>query len=137
MFTLIKLAFQVVFKPYSLNDKTSCKKFIENILTLIKPLAAANKITIDETLLNQLEKILANDALFDYFFDLVKDQISNNDVLFESADESAIVSLCETSKARTQMGENMPEAINPIVVISLVTQMISLINAMKQFRMNQ
>jgi hypothetical protein len=137
MFTLIKLAFHVVFKPYSLNDKTSCRKFLENILTLIKPLAAANKITIDDTLLNQLEKILANDALFDYFFDLVKDQISNKEVLFESADESAIVSLCEMSNARAKTGENMPEAINPVLVISLVTQIISLINAMKQTRLEK
>ncbi|MCL2120461.1 MAG: hypothetical protein FWH27_18770 [Planctomycetaceae bacterium] len=43
MFPLIRLALQAIVKPYSLGDKTSCKKFLENLHALVKPLAAQTK----------------------------------------------------------------------------------------------
>lgn len=128
MFKIIRLVMQVAFKPYSLGDKASCKKFIENLLALIKPMAAANNVTLDDTIIAHIEKILASDALFEYFFDLIANQLQSEELIFESADEEAITALCITSN------ETMPETVNPLVVISLVTQIISLINAIKEMK---
>lgn len=130
MFKLIRLAMQVVFKPYSLSDKASCKKFIENVLALIKPMSAANKITIDDTIITHIEKILASDTLYEYFFDLIANQLQTEELIFESVDEEAVTVLCVTSS------ETMPEAISPLVIISLITQIISLINAMKRLQVS-
>jgi hypothetical protein len=104
------------------------QKFIENILSLIKPMAADNNVTIDDTIIAHIEKIHANDTLFDYFFDLTVNQLQTEAPIFESADEGAITVLCETSN------KMMPEAVNPLVIISLVTQIISLINALKRLQ---
>ncbi len=130
MFKLLQLAFQVVFKPYSLGDKASCKKFIENVLALVKPMAANNNITLDETIIAHIEKILANETLFAYFFDLIVSHLQIEEPVFESADNEAITALCETAN------ETMPEAISPVIIISLVTQIVSLINAMKKFQVS-
>jgi hypothetical protein len=134
MFTLMKLALQVVFKPYSLGEKASCRKFLENVLTLVKPMAKANNISMDDAIIVQVERILASDALFDYFYQLIADQFSTNEVLFESADEETVITLCENVNSARQTGENLPESVNPILVISIATQLISLINALKKSR---
>lgn len=130
MFQLIRLALQVVFKPYSLTDKTSCKKFIENILALVKPLAAQTKTELDDKLIQHLEYILQTDTLFDWFYKILVEQFSSDDVVFEDVAESEVVALLEQAAP-----EPMPEAISPLVIVSLVTQVISLINAIKKNRM--
>ena len=128
MFKILRIAFQVVFKPYSLNDKATCKKFVENILALIKPLAAQSKTEIDDSIIQHLEYILKTDTLFDWFYQLVIDQFSTDEVVFESVDDSFVVEALNASQ------EQEPEAISPIVIVSLVTQIISLINAIKNMK---
>lgn len=127
MFKLIRLAMQVFLKPYSLDDKTSCKKFFENLIALVKPLAAQTKTELDDKLIQQLEYILKTDALFDWFYKILVDQFSTNEVVFEDVAESEVVALLEQAAP-----EPTPEAISPLVIISLVTQIISLINALKK-----
>jgi hypothetical protein len=128
MFKIIQLALQVVFKPYMLSDKASCKKFIENILSLVKPIAGQSKTEIDDKIVQHLEYILKTEALFDWFYQLVVDQFSTEEVIFESVDDSFVVETLNSSN------EPVPEAISPIVIISLVTQIISLINALKKMK---
>ena len=129
MFPLIRLALQVAFNPNSLGDKASCKKFLTNLLALIKPLAAQTKTDLDDKILQHLEYILKTDALFDYFFKLISDQFAANEIIFEDVNESEVTALVE------QTAEPLPEAINPVLIISLVTQIISLINALKKSRL--
>jgi len=127
MFPLIRLAMQVIFQPQSLGDKASCKKFLTNLLALVKPLAAQTKTDLDDRLIQQLEYILKTDALFDYFYKLISDQFTTNEIIFEEANEAEVLAIVEQSAA-----EPLPEAINPVLVISLITQIISLINALKR-----
>lgn len=130
MFPLIRLAMQVFLKPYSLGDKASCKKFLENLLALVKPLAAQTNTQMDDKILKHLEYILKTDALFDWFYQLIVDQFSSNDLVFEEMDETELVTMIEQSSQ-----EPLPEAINPLLIISFVTQIISLINALKKARL--
>ncbi|MCL2119787.1 MAG: hypothetical protein FWH27_15330 [Planctomycetaceae bacterium] len=131
MFPLIRLTLQAFFKPYSLGDKASCKKFLTNLLALVQPLAAQTKTNLDDKMLEHLEYILKTDALFDYFYKLIADQFSTNAIIFEDVNESEVIALVEQSSP-----EPLPEAISPVLILSLVTQIISLINAMKKAKLD-
>jgi len=127
MFKLIRLAMQVFLKPYSLGDKASCKKFLENLIALVKPLVTQTKTDLDDKILQHLEYILKTDALFDWFYKLIFDQLSTESVVFEDVNEAELVSIVKQSSP-----EPMPEMINPVLIVSLVMQIISLINAIKK-----
>ncbi|MCL2119624.1 MAG: hypothetical protein FWH27_14505 [Planctomycetaceae bacterium] len=127
MFPLIRLALQAFFKPYSLGDKASCKKFLTNLLALVKPLAAQTKTELDDKVLEHLEYILKSDALFEYFYKLISDQFATSETIFEEVNESEVIALVEQSSPKP-----LPSAINPVLIVSLVTQIISLVNAMKK-----
>ena len=138
MFPLLKLACLVLLKPYKVTDKESCRKFLFDMIPLIKPLAAKTETKLDDELLKHLTFVLNNDALFDYVYRLIFDQLQTEEILFESAVEGTVLELCiqgknhpEGLRAHRTHGEDNPETINPIVIISLVTQLISLINTMK------
>ncbi|MCL2120462.1 MAG: hypothetical protein FWH27_18775 [Planctomycetaceae bacterium] len=81
--------------------------------------------------MQHLEYILKTDALFDYFFKLISDQFATNAIIFEDVNESEVIALVEQSSP-----EPLPEAINPVLIVSLVTQIISLINALKKFKLD-
>jgi hypothetical protein len=118
-------------KSYSLGDITSCKKFLTDLLALVKPLAAQTKTELDDKIIQHLEYILKTDALFEYFYKLIADQFATDEIIFEEANESEVIALVEQSSS-----EALPEAINPILIVSLVTQIIALINAIKQAKLN-
>ena len=130
MFPLIRLALQVAFNPNSLSDKDSCKKFLTNLLALVKPLAAQTKTDLDDKILAHLEYILKTDALFDYFYKLIADQFATNEIIFEDVNEAEVVAVLEET-----LPEPLPEVINPVLIVSLVTQIISLINAIKNAKL--
>jgi len=127
MFSLIRLALQVGLKQYSLSDKASCRKFLLNLVAALKPMAAQTKTEIDDKILQQLEYILKNDVLFDYFYKLISDQFSTDAIIFEEVNESEMIAIVEQSSP-----EPLPEVINPILIVSLVAQVISRINAIKK-----
>ena len=131
MFQLIRLAMQVFLKLYSLGDKASCKKFLENLIALVKPLTAQTKTDLDDRILQHLEYILKNDALFDWFYKLIADQFSTSEIVFEGVNDAELIAIVEQSSP-----EPMPEMINPILIVSLVTQIISLINAIKKAKLD-
>ncbi len=128
MFDFLKLAAQIVLKPFALDDKESAKKFLLDLINGIKPLAASNRIKLDDALLKHLQFVLNNDALFGYVYNLILDQLRTADILFESADEDTILELCENT---VPDHAEYPEAINPVLIISFVTQIVSIINAIK------
>ena len=130
MFPLIRLVLQVTLKPHLLTDKASCKKFLLNLLDLAKPLAAKTKTELDDKVVHHLEYILKTDALFEYFYKLIADQFATNEIIFEDVNESEVNAIVE------QSAEQLPEAINPIVIVSLVVQIISLINAIKKAKLD-
>ena len=128
MFTFVKLAVQVLLKSHKLTDKDSCKKFAIELISLVKPLALTTKTNLDNDFLSHLEYVIANDVLFAYVYSLIRDQFSTDETVFESVNEDVILELCDNTAVS---GENLPEAINPVVIISLVSQIISIINAIK------
>ena len=103
-----------------------------------KPLAAKTETRLVGKILKHLEFVLNNDALFDYVYRLIADQLQTEEILFESAVEETILKLCKQGQNhpeglrtnRTHKEDN-PEVINPVLIISLVTQIISIINTIK------
>jgi len=128
MFDFLMLATQVILKPFQLGDRDACKKFLIDVIQSVKPLAAASKTKLDDNLLEHLQFVLNSDALYAYVYKLILDQLQTKEVLLESTDEDTILELCDTT---TATDENLPKTINPIVVITLVSQIISIINAIK------
>jgi len=106
-----------------------------------KPLAAKTELRLVDKILKHLEFVLNNDALFDYVYRLIADQLQTEEILFESAVEETILELCkqpesqnhpEGLRANRTRKEGNPEVINPALIIALVTQIISIINTMKK-----
>ena len=128
MLNILKLAAQVALKPYNLTDKNSYKEFLLNLVSLVTPLAQKTRVSLDDVLLKHLKIILNNDLLFDYVYTLVRHQLQTEEILFESMDEDVILELCENAVSNNT---EFPEAINPIVIVSLISQIISIINSIK------
>lgn len=129
MFKYIKFVLQMVFKPYSLGDKESCKKFVSNIVALLKPMAAANQLKLDDAIIEQLEYIVANEELFNYFYSLVTKHLQTDGLVFESASEDELQTICEHSKNLTC------QAISPMTLLVLATRVIGLINSLKKLQL--
>jgi len=124
MFTLLKLATLVLLKSHQITDENSLRLFLRELVVLTKSLAEETKTHIDDMLLKPVEFIVNNDALFAYAYRLIVEQLQTREVLFESADEATIVELVTGDT-------EFPEAIDPVVIVSLITQIISLINNIK------
>ena len=118
MSLLIKQLAALVPVKHKVTDKKSCRAFLVEVSKHIK-------------------FILNNDALFDYVYRLISDQLQTEDILFESVNEETVIELCKCQNhpeglrtGRTN-GQDNPEVINPVLIISLISQIISVINAMK------
>ena len=128
MFKYIKLVLQMVFKPYSLGDAESCKKFVCNVIALLKPMAAANKFELDDKIIEQLEYIVLNEELFKYFYSLVSKHLQADGLVFESASEDELQRICSNSKTKSY------EAVTPFTLLVLATRIIGLINSLKKLQ---
>ena len=128
MFNISKLAALAALKPYNLTDKDSYKKFLSDLVALVQPLAQKNGVKLDNTYWKHLEFILSNDFLFNYVYTQAFHQLQTKEILFESADENTILELCENAVPNNT---ESPELISPIVIISVISQIISVINAIK------
>jgi len=132
MLQILRLAFQVFCRPYDLGDKGSCRKFLENLLPLMKTLAEKTTTDIDDRILRHLEYILKNDVLYDYFYELISGMMGTNEIILKNGLEEEVTAIVEDAAAHGEM----PEAISPIVIISLITQVISLINMIKKIKID-
>ena len=128
MFQLLKLAIPVLLKPFQVTGKESCRAFLFKLILHAKSRARETGMKIDDTLLRHVEFILKDSVLYDYVYCVIFEQLQTEDILFESAYEETIVEL--VGKAAANDAES-PATINPVVVISLVTRIISFINTIK------
>ena len=128
MFHFLTLAFQEILRQYNIVDKDSCRTFLRDLVLLVQTRASETGITFDEATLKHVMFTLNNDALFDYSYRLIADQLQTEEILFESADEETIAGFAEDAAANT------PETIDPVLIVSLVTQIISIINTIKANR---
>ena len=128
MFTLLKLATLVLLKSRQISDEHSLRQFLRELVSLTKSLAEETQTQIDDMLLKPVEFIVNNDALFAYVYQLLFEQLQTHEILLESADERMIVELVEN---RVSSDTETPEAIDPVVIVSLITQIISFINTIK------
>ena len=127
MFPLLTLATQVLANAHNLTDKDSWRNFLKELAFLIRTRAMESKIRLDETELKHIEFTLNNHAMFDCVYRLIAEQLQTPEILFESADDDALLESIENAMPT-------PEAIDPILIVSLVSQIISLINTIKANR---
>ena len=128
MFTLLTLASQVLLNVHKITDKNSWQTFLKELVLLIRTRAMETKIRLDEDCLNGIETALNDDAVFECAYQTIAEQLQTEDILFESADEDTLLELFENAAA------NNPEVIDPVVIVSLVSQIISIINTIKANR---
>jgi len=128
MFHLLKLIAPVLLSHYNIVDQKSCRTFLLELVLLGKSFALKADTKLDDADLKHTEFVLNDDALFDYVYGLIAEQLRTEEILFESVDDAIIIALVEN-----KMSENpeSPEAINPAVIISFITQIISIINTIK------
>jgi hypothetical protein len=126
MFHLLTLATRILLSPYKITDKASWRTFLFRFISLVKTRAAETRTKIDDVFLNHVEFIVRNDALFDYIYRVIFEQFQTEEIPFESAEEKTIVKLIENAPTTES-----PEAIDPVVIVSLITQIISFINTIK------
>jgi hypothetical protein len=129
MFNLLKLAALVLLKSQNVTDTNSCRTFLRKQVLMLKGLAAETKTPLDDVHLRHFEFVLHCDALFEYAYRLIFDQLQTEEILFESADEGTIAELL--GKAVPVNGTKSPEAIDPIVIMTLITRILSFINTIK------
>jgi hypothetical protein len=131
MFNLLKLSALVLLKSHKITDAHSCRIFLRELILLAQPLAAQTKTPLDDVLLKHIEFVVNNETLFEYVYRLLYGQFQTDEILFESAEEETIIGLIQNRRSGDRKS---PEAINPLVIVSLVSQIIDLINAIKSRR---
>jgi len=128
MFNLLKLTTLALLQSHKITDEHSCRAFLQKLVLLAQSLAAKTKTPIDDTLLKPVEFILDNNALFEYVYRLIVEQFQTPEILFESTEEKTITELVATTASSST---SQPGAIDPVVIISIITKIISIINTIK------
>jgi len=128
MFHLLTLATRILLSPYKITDKASCRTFLLRFISLVKERAAETETKIDDAFLKLVEFIVRSDALFGYVYCVISEQLQTEEILFESAEEEIVIELVEDAVKNTES----PEAIDPVVIVSLITQIVSFINIVKE-----
>ena len=128
MFSLLKIATRILLSPYKIGDKGSLQTFLLRLIARIKFHAEETNTNIDETFLRHVDFMLRDGVLFDYAYGVICDQLQTEEILFESAAEETIIKLVEDAAANRP---ESPETINPVVIVSLITRIISFINTIK------
>ena len=118
----------VLLKTHKITDQNSCRVFLREWVLLTKSLAAETGTQLDDAILQRIEFIISSDALYAYIYQLIFEQFQTPEILFESADGEAVSELVEQAE---QDKTGLPEAVNPAVIVSLITKFISIINAIK------
>jgi hypothetical protein len=128
MLTLLTLASQVLLNAHKITDKDSWRNFLKELILLSRTDAMKTKTQLDDVHLNVIETALNNDAMFECAYRTIAEQLQTEEILLESADEDTLLEQFEDAAA------NNPEVIDPIVIVSLISQIISIINAIKANR---
>ena len=128
MFHLLTLTLQVLLRQYRIVDKASCRAVLHELVSLVQTHASESGLPLDDVALRHIKFTLNNDAVFGYVYRLIAGQFQTEEILFEMADEDAIAELAEDVAAHTA------ETIDPVLIVSLVSQIVSIINAIKTIR---
>jgi len=128
MFHLLTLATRVLLSPHNITDKPSCRSFLAGLIVLVKTFATRINTKLDDTLLMHIEFVLNDSVLFDYVHGVIAEQLQTEEILFESAEKETIIELVEQAAA---YDAESPEAIDPVVIFSIITQIVSFINNIK------
>ena len=129
MFQLLTLAIPVLLKPFQVTGKESCRAFLFKLILHAKSRARETGMKIDDTLLRHIEFILKDSVLYDYVYNVIFEQLQTEEILFESADEETEETIAWLVENATAYGTE--QAINPAVIVSLITRIISFINTIK------
>ena len=129
MFHLLKLAIRVLLNFQNVTDKESCRTVLLELVSRIKSFAQESKTKLDDAILKHIEFVLQNDVLFNYTYCQIFDQIQTEEILFESANEGVVVELVENAMKNNK---ELPKSIDPVVIVSLIGRIVTLINTIKQ-----
>ena len=124
MTPLLKIAAQFVLG----HDKDSCRSVLLDFVQFAKSFAETTKTTIDDAILEHIEFMLKNEALFDYVYRLVAGRFQTEAILFESVDENIVAELLPSTP------QDEPKGIQLAVILSIVTKIIALIDTMRDGR---
>jgi len=128
MFTLLTLVAQVLANAHQLTNADSWRNALKEFVLLIRTRAMDTKTGLDNAPLKEIEFVLTNDDLFRHVYRTIAEQLQTEEILFESVDEEIVTLLVEDAAAKN------PEVIDPVVIVSLITQIVSIINAIKANR---
>ena len=126
MFSFISNQLRSFLGQFSVTDKKSCQKFFQKLLPFIESAAKATGTELDDTLLRHIKAIIENDILFDYFYNLIREQFQNPEILCQAPLDAEIENLCEKA-SRTEA-----EAISPMVILSFMLKILNMINTLKK-----
>jgi len=125
MFTLLTLAAQVLANAHKLTDADSWRNALKEFVLLIRTRVMNTQTGLDDAPLKEIEFVLNNDDLFRHVYRTIAEQFQTEEILFESVDEDIVTLLVEDAATKN------PEVIDPVVILSLITQIVSMINAIK------
>ena len=126
MFDLLTLTSQVLANTHQLTDESSWRAFLKDIVLLAQTRAKETQTVLDDTLVNSVLFMLNSDTMFGYVYRLIAEQFQTPEILFESADEETI--------AEWVAEADNPDAVDPATIVLLVSQIISIINAIKTMK---
>ena len=128
MSTLLTLTAQVLLDVHRITDAASCRAFLNELMLFVRARAMATETQLDDTQMHGIMFVLNNDGLFRYVYRLIDEQFQTPEILFESADTATITGLVEDAATQNT------KSIDPVVIISLVSQIISFINSIKDMK---
>ena len=128
MFDLLTLTSQVLANAHRLTDEASWRAFLKELVLLIRTRATETKTQLDDALVNGVLFVLNSNVLFGYVYRLIAEQFQTPEVLFESTDENTLFELCEHA------AQDNPEVVDPVVIVSFISQIVSIINTIKTIR---
>ena len=128
MFNLFTLTSQVLANAHQLTDEASWRAFLKEIVLLARTRATETKTQLDDALVNSVLFVLNSNVLFGYVYRLIGEQCQTKEVLLESVNEDTVAGLVGDAIAKN------PEIVDPVVIVSLISQIVSIINVIKTIR---
>ena len=115
--------------PPAIENESALRKWIGDLVDMLKGLAVNTAVEIDDTLTSILEKIVANDTAWNVAYALLKltDLADSNDDSGAVADRQALAE----QVGSTLTPEGQVCAINPILIMQIIA---TVIQAIKMFR---
>lgn len=118
--------------PPAIENETALRKWVTDLVDMLKGLAANTAVEIDDTLTEILGKIVANDAAWNVAYALLKltKLTDQGDDSGAAADRAKLAE--EVGAAITPEGEVC--AVNPIMIMEIIAAVVQIIKMFRESR---